>query len=44
VKEKAAGKNLDPKVAVERHLLWEKEQNRKLRSERQGSKSKRGVK
>lgn len=44
VKEKEAGKNPDPKVAVERHLLWEKEQNRKLKSKRQDSKSKRSVK
>jgi len=28
VKEKAKGKNPDPKVAVERHLLWEREQKK----------------
>jgi hypothetical protein len=28
VKEKASGKNPDPKVAIERHLHWEKEQKK----------------
>jgi hypothetical protein len=28
VKEKASGKNPDPKVAVERHLNWEREQKK----------------
>jgi hypothetical protein len=29
VKEKASGKNPDPKVAVERHLDWERKQKKK---------------
>jgi hypothetical protein len=27
-KEKAKGKNSDPKVAIERHLTWEKQQRK----------------
>jgi len=29
VKEKASGKNPDPKVAVERHLHWEKSRKKR---------------
>jgi hypothetical protein len=32
VKEKASGKNPDPKVAIERHLHWEKEQKKQRES------------
>ncbi len=41
VKQKASGKNPDPKVAVERYLAWEKAQSKKLktRNSRTGQKS-----
>ena len=38
VKEKSSGKNLDPKVPVERYLLWEKRQMRRPRTKKRGSK------
>ena len=34
VKEKADGKNPDPKVAMERYLAWEKTQKRKTRPDK----------
>jgi len=34
IKEKAKGKNRDPKVAIERHLTWEKQQIPKRKDEK----------